>query len=118
MSLRACLPAFVVLVPLAFLAGCGRGEGPAAPVVAEKPRAESDLARTVISSEAYKSLKIQSQPPVVDVVQERRLLTGWIVPARAEEVAVAAPVAGYVQAAAGKPFPRPGDKVDAGQVLQ
>jgi RND family efflux transporter MFP subunit len=64
----------------------------------EKPRSESDLARTTLSDKDAKSLQMRSQPLTRTEVQQRLSLPGWIVVKQGNEVTLTAPVAGYVRA--------------------
>lgn len=84
---------------LALVAGCSRSPGQTPPTSVEKPKTESDLARTTLSSDAVKSLGIKTEPAHNRPVQARLQLTGWIMIKQGNEVTVTAPVAGYVREA-------------------
>ena len=81
--------------------GCSKPPSVSAPPAAEKPKAESDLAMTTLSSEGVGSLGIRSETVPLKEVQDRLQLTGWIMARQGNEVTVTAPVAGYVRAPAG-----------------
>jgi multidrug efflux pump subunit AcrA (membrane-fusion protein) len=100
-----------------FLTGCGRGQGPASAPAPEKPRVEADLSRTTLTAEQARSLKIQSAPVSIKLVQERRKLTGWLIPKPGNELALTAPVAGLVLAPEADAFPLPGKTVLKGKEL-
>jgi RND family efflux transporter MFP subunit len=79
-------------------AGCSRST-PAPPAAAEKPRVESELARTTLSATAVQKQGIQSAPVTIKHVQEHLPLTGWVMVRQGNEVTLTAPVAGYVREA-------------------
>jgi membrane fusion protein, heavy metal efflux system len=104
------------------LLGSGCQRGPAAPAVApaapEKPRSESDLAKTTISRVAQTSLGLRTTPVRIEVVQEQRSLSGWIMVRPGNEVTLTAPVGGYIRAPAiPAALPAPGQAVRQGQEL-
>jgi len=65
-----------VVFAVSSIPGCSGKSNPAPP--AEQPKTEGDLALTTISADAYKSLRIASQPAKIGPVQEQLPLTGWI----------------------------------------
>lgn len=101
------------------LAGCARTPAqpaPAAPV-AEKPKVESELARTTLSAKAYQSLGIGTQPARNEPVQEYARMTGWVMVRQGNEVTITAPVAGFVRPMSGQGVPVAGLPVRRDQEL-
>jgi hypothetical protein len=95
-------PNLAALGLLSFLVahvGCQQSSGPAkyvAPKPAEKAHIESDLARTTLADDEVTSLRVRSEPVREEEVQERLPFTGWVMVKQGNEVAITAPVAGYV----------------------
>jgi len=110
---RLALVSLIMLGSSLFVIGCGHASAP--PPAAEKPKVESELARTTLSSAAYKSLGIAIQPVKNQLVQEQLPLTGWVMAKQGNEVTITAPVAGYIRAAA--TLPVAGLSVPQGQEL-
>jgi cobalt-zinc-cadmium efflux system membrane fusion protein len=94
-------PALLLLLGTAV--GCGQGPAaapkPAPAPVAEKPRAEGELARTTLTDRAARSLKLRTAPAASRAVQEQLHLPGWVMVPQGREVTLTAPLAGYVRAA-------------------
>lgn len=105
---------FLVLVA-ALAPGCGQAPGPKG---GEKPKVESELARTTLSAEACRSLRIRSEPIRTHQVQDQTQLTGWIMAPQGHEVSITAPVAGYIRAPRSPhAVPIPGSGASEGQEL-
>lgn len=79
----------------------------------EKPKAESDLAYTNLTKNAYAKLEIKTQKLVIEEQQERLPLTGWIMAKPGHEVMLTAPTAGYVRFKKDQQPPIAGDSVKA-----
>jgi cobalt-zinc-cadmium efflux system membrane fusion protein len=113
-------PALFLLLTLA--AGCGQGPAaapkpaPAPAPVAEKPRAEGELARTTLTDRAVRSLKVRTATASTRPVQEQLRLPGWVMVPQGREVTLTAPLSGYVRAAS-RGVPLPGLPVKEGQLL-
>lgn len=94
---RSLLCASVLLAALA--PGCEKAPPPAAAPATEKPKTESDLARTTLSPEAAASLRVRVEPAPSRSVQQTLSLPGWVMVPQGCEVTITAPVAGYVREA-------------------
>jgi RND family efflux transporter MFP subunit len=108
---------FFCLLLLLGAAGCSSGRARPTPTLSpapEKPRIESDLARITLTEEAARSLKIRTSSPRSGPIQDQLLLPGWVMVPPGNEVAITAPVAGYVLAGEG---PIPGHPVKENAVL-
>src|SRR5262245_38725865 len=90
-------PGFAGLLLAVLVAGCGTPPPKPAAAPTEKPKTESDLARTTLSRSAYQSLAIHSEPLAKKRVQEHTPLTGWVMARQGHEVTLTAPVAGQVR---------------------
>jgi multidrug efflux pump subunit AcrA (membrane-fusion protein) len=116
--LQARLLAMACLLLAGLQSGCQRPAAATTTAKPEAPRNESELGRTTISRAAQKSLGLQTTPVRVEMVQEHRLLTGWIMVRPGADGTVSAPVGGYLRApAAPAKLPAPGQRVEKGQEL-
>ena len=101
--------------------GCGDSARPPLTPPApgpEKPKVESELSYTMLSSPARSSLAIQTQKIAPQTTQEHIALTGWIMAPQGHEVTVTAALAGYVRAVAKRSrFPVAGDTVRNAEAL-
>lgn len=90
-----------LLLLVALLPACNGEHKQSAPPPGggEQKKNEAELAFTTLSKKAATSLKIQTQPPRIDEVQEHLALPGWIMAKPGHEVSVTAPAAGYVRLA-------------------
>ncbi|HMF18931.1 MAG TPA: efflux RND transporter periplasmic adaptor subunit, partial [Gemmataceae bacterium] len=100
------------------LSGCGPSGNASNSHAPEKPKVESDLPVITLNAEAYKSLRIVSEPIHTEKIQEFLQLTGWIMAPQGKEVTITAPVAGYVRLSDKlKRSPIRGENVDSGKEL-
>jgi RND family efflux transporter MFP subunit len=107
----------LLMLAVLWFVGCSPPPGGGGQPAAEKPRNESDLAKTTLSAKAVKSLGIQSADVSVRPVQEHRQLHGWLLPRQGNEVTLTAPLAGIVREVKPGAVPVAGTKVDPGTDL-
>src|SRR5262249_13103319 len=71
---------------------------------AAKPKTEADLGRVVLTDEEHRSLKVRSEPAKALRARQALSVHGFILAPPGQEALVAAPVPGYVRAAASGRF--------------
>lgn len=116
MKNRICTAISILCFSLVLLTTTGCSKSAPAPAAAvEKPKVEGELARTTLSADAVKSLRIKTEPVRRPEVQEKLLLTGWIMAKQGNEVTLTAQSAGYVRAPTGGELVSNGAAVQKGQ---